>query len=395
VSTPLLANGLHTFRVRTVDPRGNIEPTPATRTFTVNSPPSGMAITGGPAEGATTTDRTPTFTFSAETDPATFVCKVDPGGTFGPAPFAPCSGATAHTPATLADGTWTLWVQAYDDTDTLIGETSRTFNVDATAPQTTLLTGPPALSSTTSGSFTFSASEPNAEFECRLDSTDTFAWTPCSSPRAFSGLANGTHTFEVRAVDAYGNRDSTPAATTFTVDTQAPAVSITSAPAALTNDRTPDFGFSTEAGAGVECSIDRGTPAFGACTAAHGHTPAAPLADGNWTFRVRATDGAGNDATVTRGFRVDATPPQTRIARKPAKALKTRRRKRPVTFVFAASESASYLCAIDSKPLRACPRKVTRRLGPGNHRMRVVAIDAAGNRDTTPATYRFTIKRAG
>ena len=73
--------------------------------------------------------------------------------------------------------------------------------------------------------------------------------------------------------------------------------------------------------------------------------------------------------------------------------MKTRRRHRSVTFVFAASESARYLCAVDRKPLRSCSRRVTRRLRAGRHRMRVVAIDAAGNRDATPAVYRFRIKR--
>ena len=391
-TTPILGNGPHTFRVRTVDPRGNVETTPATRSFTVDSAPSGMEITDGPPEGTTITDQTPTFAFTAEGPVATYNCKVEPGGTFGSAPFAPCSDAAGHTSTSLADGTWTLWVEAYDATNVLIGQASRTFVVDATAPETTLLSGPAPLTGSSAATFTFSASEA-ADFECRFDSTDAFGWAPCSSPRSYSGLANGSHKFEVRAVDAIGNRDTSPAEATFTVDTQAPAVSVTEAPALLTNDPTPAFAFSADPGSTVECSLDRGTPAFVPCSSSQRHAPGSPLADGTWAFRVRATDGAGNAAVAIRGFRLDATAPQTRISRKPAKALKTRRRFRSVTFTFAASESARYLCAVDRKPLRACSRRVTRRLRAGRHRMRVVAIDLAGNRDATPAVYRFRVSR--
>ena len=392
-TTPVLANGQHTFRVRTVDPRGNVETTPATRTFTVDSAPSGMEITDGPAEGATISDRTPTFAFTSDEVGATFKCKIEAGATLGPAPFAPCSDAAGHTAATLADGTWTLWVEAYDDTDALVGEASRTFHIDATPPQTTLSGGPAPVIRSTSVDFTFSAPEPT-DFECRLDSTEALDWSPCASPKHYSGLANGTHKFEVRAVDAVGNRDGSPAETSFTVDTQAPAVSVIDSPAPLTNDPTPGFSFTADPGATVECSIDRGTASYTHCASSRRHQPGAPLADGNWNFRVRATDPAGNASVATRSFRVDTTAPRTRIARKPGKRLTTRKRSRAVSFRFAANESARFLCAVDRKPLRSCSRRVTRRLRVGRHRMRVVAIDNAGNRDATPAVYRFRIKRA-
>jgi len=53
-----------------------------------------------------------------------------------------------------------------------------------------------------------------------------------------------------------------------------------------------------------------GTPDFGPCSDAASHTPEAPLADGAHTFRVRATDTAGNQATATRDFEVDTNAPE-------------------------------------------------------------------------------------
>ena len=83
--------------------------------------------------------------------------------------------------------------------------------VDVTPPETTIGNGSVTGSSAT---FAFSASEAGARFECSLDGG---AFAACSSPATFSGLAAGPHTFAVRAVDAAGNADPTPATRSFTV----------------------------------------------------------------------------------------------------------------------------------------------------------------------------------
>jgi hypothetical protein len=92
------------------------------------------------------------------------------------------------------------------------------------------------------------------------------------------------------------------------IDETAPDTIIDSGPTGATNDTTPTFGFhSTEAKSTFECSIDTGTPAFASCSSPH----TAALADGSYTFRVRATDGHGNvDATpATRAFTIDSSAP--------------------------------------------------------------------------------------
>ena len=77
------------------------------------------------------------------------------------------------------------------------------------APQTTMDSGPSSASTTYNGdsSFSFSSSEPNSTFECTLDSG---TWDLCTSPKSYSGLANGEHTFSVRAIDGAGNVDASP-----------------------------------------------------------------------------------------------------------------------------------------------------------------------------------------
>lgn len=86
---------------------------------------------------------------------------------------------------------------------------------DTTPPETTITAQPPASTSSSSASFSFGADEPTQRFECQLDSATT--WTTCSSPQSYSGLALGTHSFAVRAIDSAGNVDPTPATATWAI----------------------------------------------------------------------------------------------------------------------------------------------------------------------------------
>jgi hypothetical protein len=79
---------------------------------------------------------------------------------------------------------------------------------DITPPETTITAAPAGTVRTGGATFSFIANEANPRFECRLD---TAAFAPCTSPVAYAGLASGTHAFAVRAVDAAGNIDPTPA----------------------------------------------------------------------------------------------------------------------------------------------------------------------------------------
>ena len=90
---------------------------------------------------------------------------------------------------------------------------------DTTAPETTIGSGPSGTVASASASFSFSSSEPGSSFECRLDSG---AWTACSSAQAYTALANGPHSFSVRARDTAGNTDPTPATRNWTVDVPSP-----------------------------------------------------------------------------------------------------------------------------------------------------------------------------
>src|SRR4029078_7325329 len=52
-------------------------------------------------------------------------------------------------------------------------------------------------------------------------------FSSCSTPKSYSGLSEGSHTFKVRATDAAGNTDASPAQYTWAGDTVAPSSTTT------------------------------------------------------------------------------------------------------------------------------------------------------------------------
>ena len=85
---------------------------------------------------------------------------------------------------------------------------------DSTPPDTTIDSGPSGTVTGTSADFSFSSSEAGSTFQCRLDGG---AWGSCTSPKSYTSLAAGDHTFDVSASDAAGNTDQTPATRTWTI----------------------------------------------------------------------------------------------------------------------------------------------------------------------------------
>jgi len=165
------------------------------------------------------------------------------------------------------------------------------FTAETTRPVASISGGPSAGSFTNDSTptFSFASNEAGSTFVCRYDSSP---FTACSSPYTRS-LANGAHTFSVKAIDAPGN-ESVIVSRSFTVDTVAPQTTITSGPSGPTADTTPTFGFSSnESGSTFACRFD--TQPFAPCSGPGAtHTPSTPLAAGGHNFYVRATDKAKN-----------------------------------------------------------------------------------------------------
>jgi predicted phage tail protein len=259
------------------------------------------------------------------------------------------------------------------------------------------------LTSDRTPTFSFTATDDVGplSLECSID-TGTASYGPCSGPGDMhtpaNPLSDGSYTFRVRATDAAGNV-SNEATRTFQVDVTPPSVSIDSGPSGSTADQTPTFTFSGSDPASpvtFQCSLDTGTAGFRACSGpGNSDTPPNPLADGSYTFRVRAVDAVSNAAVATRAFSVQAPKPipapETTITKGPKKTRKARPK-----FKFTSTDpSASFQCRVDKGQFAPCVSPFrTPKLRPGKHKLKVRALGAGGT-DATPAVRKFQVLPPG
>jgi CSLREA domain-containing protein len=85
---------------------------------------------------------------------------------------------------------------------------------DTVAPETQITKGPDGRTTDRTPKFKFTSDDPDATFECKLD---TKSYRSCTSPKTLKKLSFGKHVFRVRASDTSGNTDSTPPKRSFRV----------------------------------------------------------------------------------------------------------------------------------------------------------------------------------
>jgi hypothetical protein len=193
-TTPELAEGAHLIEI-TVGDASEVRSLLVDTTVPVLSMADGEEVL---------TEPTTEVAFTAEAGAATS-CAIDAGDA------EPCTSPWT-TPA-LANGTHTLRILATDDAGNT-AERVRVVRLEVTPPETTIIAGPTADTPEPRPAFAFAASRLGSRFACTLDG----AATPCGAAwQPEADLAVGSHTLSVRAIDAAGNGDPTPAERTFRV----------------------------------------------------------------------------------------------------------------------------------------------------------------------------------
>jgi len=253
---------------------------------------------------------------------------------------------------------------------------------DISPPETTIDAYPPDPDSSTTAGFTFSCNETGCSFMCSLDEGGFYF---CASPKVYTGLANGAHTFSVMAIDAAGHLDPTPATYAWTVDSPVPDTVITSTPLNPSNTKSATFEFGcNEALCDFECQMDAGS--WELCASPKNYTG---LSDGSHNFQVRATAGAYTDPTPAGFTWVIDAPPETFITSTPPLFAN----QTSASFQFSCDEAdCFYDCRIDTQGWVDClsPQAFSG-LSEGSHTFKVRAMDLSGHWDPTPATYTWTI----
>jgi hypothetical protein len=234
------------------------------------------------------------------------------------------------------------------------------------------------------------------------DCSGTAAATGTAAALATQGIPvpvahDATTTFHATATDS-ANVVSLCSSTSvsYTHDDTPPTIRIDDGPSGPTANRRPTFTFSAgEPGVTFACSIAGGTPSYGSCSGPTSDQPSADLADGTYTFRVRATDAAENVQEATRSFTVDTRSPTVNIESGPSGASTAQR----PAFTFAADETPVLLrCSLSQGEPRytACDSgqfQVQAPLTAGVWTFSVTATDAAGNASAA-ARRQFTVATA-
>lgn len=140
------------------------------------------------------------------------------GDTFAaPAPAGPYTSALSAFDGIDPNGTWQLFIT--DDlgggNGFIINDPTLVFTMtDVAAPETSLGKKKPHTGFQTSAKVSFTSSEAGSHFECKVDGGK---YRLCSSPTKLKHLKIGKHKFFVRAIDAAGNVDPSPAKVKWTV----------------------------------------------------------------------------------------------------------------------------------------------------------------------------------
>jgi hypothetical protein len=271
-----------------------------------------------------TNDATPVFTGTAE---AGSMVKIYAGGVQVGSGTA-TAGSYSIEVSALGEAVHTITATATDASGNPSGvSASLAVTIDTTAPAT------PAVPDLAAGSDSGASATDNLT----NDTTPTFTGTaeagvlvtildgasPVGSGTAAGGnysvtasaLAQGAHTVTATASDLAGNASPASSGLVITIDTAAPAIpsapdlaagsdSGISATDNLTNDTTPTFTGSAEAGATVKIYAGVSLVGSGPATGGNYSITASVLAQGAYSVTATATDAAGNASAASTGLNV-------------------------------------------------------------------------------------------
>ena len=241
----------------------------------------------------------------------------------------------------------------------------------------------------TTPTFTFTLDEAGATFQCRVDGA---AFAACTSPFTTAALAEGAHTFEVRAIDAAGNIDADAGDADVRVDTHGAGHDDHRRPDRRADDNTPTFTFTLDRGR-RDVRVPRRRP------------PRSPPAPSPATRRADARrrrahlrgprDRRGRqhrrDARRRSTFTVDTDRARTR--RSPTGADGPTQRHDADLRVHLDEAGSTFQCRVDSAAFAACTSPFT--TADARRRARTRSRSARSTRPATPtrrpATRTFAI----
>ena len=342
------------------------------------------------------------FFFHSNDPDATFECALDPNGPAG-GDFSSCE--SPHQLMNLLAGQHELQVRAKNAAGIVDPSPDSHLWTIGAVPDTTIIQHPAEVAMDGNATFTFASNLSGVTFQCALDeAADSGVFMPCTSPVNYTGLAFGDHVFAVRAKDAAGNVDLSPAEFGWEVTGGAPAVMITQSPAITTENQSATFVFNAPGADMYECALSAETVSggdfggtFSPCLSPKTYNG---LILGQYTFEVRVMvpdEAAEPPITSHMWSVVEQAPPETELLRKPANPSYAQDPEGSggaiATFILASDDpNATFECKLDGAVWGSCPDPVEyTSLLAGTHYFAARAVDLQFNRDATPVEWTWEV----
>ncbi|MEX0428447.1 Ig-like domain-containing protein, partial [Nocardioides sp. DS6] len=405
-----LGDGEHTLTATQTDEAGNTSPVSEPVTFTVDSQAPPAPVIEAPTNNSSTNDTTPTISGTGE--PGDIVTVTDQDGHQLGITEVGTDGSWSLDSTELAEGTYTISALQTD----AAGNDSATsdpviFTVDTTAPDAPAITGPkdgsevndstPTISGTGEAGDTVTVTDENGTTVCTATVQADGTWS-CTPDTA---LTDGDHTLTATQTDPAGNESPASDPVHITVDTQAPAAPAITSPSDgdTIADNTPSVSGTGEPGDTVTVTDEDGDTVCTATVKADGSwscTPDTALTDGDHTLTATQTDSAGNTSPTSDPVKVsvDSHIGTPTITGPEDGATVT---DRTPTVTGTGDPGATVTVRVDGTVVGTATvgsggrwsLALTDRLAYGDHSVRAVQRDAAGN-VSPAATSRFAVAPA-
>ncbi|MCH8290793.1 hypothetical protein IH992_06815 [Candidatus Poribacteria bacterium] len=260
-------------------------------------------------------------------------------------------------------------------------------------PIVTILSGPDEVTNHNPVEFSWEATE-RARFSTFLEGHDqSYSKFVLDTKTRYSNLPDGKYTFHIRAKNTADNAMSEVVYQTFVIDTTPPMVQLVEGPNGTVGHKDVTFEFSAQEPATFSSYLDgveRNYSSYGRDGARNYHN----LADGNYTFYLKARDMLGNEISnpLVRRFTVDTVAPGALITLKPNPVVSYN----TVTFAFTSKKTAQFSYYVEGwdkgfSPYTDATEVTYTDLPDGKYAFYLRAKDEFDNIDATPTAAEFTV----
>jgi hypothetical protein len=275
-----LADGPHTLWVQASDLAGNVGSAQATWSVDTHAPTTTLTAS---VQGTSVT-----LSFNAD-ETATFECALD-GGSLS----AGCTSPMTYSGLSAGTHSFVVWATDVAGNRDNAGASTSFFIQQPISTSITSYSPTASLSNQNTAQFAFTASQTASAYMCSLDGA---AYVACSSPVSYSGLADGAHSFNVKAVDIWGTPDTVGASRSWTVDTTPPVVnsfSTTATTNSITVTWTTSEASTDQVRYGVGFTINQQTGESSTYTTTHSIKLTGLSSNTTYSVEVYGRDQAGN-----------------------------------------------------------------------------------------------------